>query len=121
MRASALAGRADRFGCPAHDRFQTRGSERRGLIEADPAPLVVLRPAERRVDTQGDELGTGLRQIVAGYLVVAVTGGLAKHLAPVELQVFDRRLFAHFTPGGGQRVLAGLDDALGEVPVAIGA
>ena len=65
------------------------------------------------------DLATGaFRQIVAGDLAPAVRGRLDKRLAPAKYQVRKSGLFQDLAPGRGEQILARLDLALGEVPIA---
>src|SRR5690606_10648239 len=87
------------------------------LAEAHPAILAVLGTPGIRAWQQFDCRLAGAREVVAGDLAAVVGPGIHIDLTPGELELADARLLAYFTTRRLQMLLAGLHQALGEVPV----
>ncbi len=63
----------------------------------------------------------GLGDVVARDLVAGVGSGFFELVAEGIVQVGEPGFFRDFAPGGVELAFAGLDHALGEVPVLVGA
>ena len=89
-----------------------------GFLVPDPTKFLMLGHPQLGADGQIDLPLGAFRQIVAGDLAPAVGGRLDKRIAPAKYQVRKPGLFQDLAPGRGEQILARLDLALGEVPIA---
>src|SRR3954451_16763960 len=103
-----------------HD-AEARRQELFRLLVGDPAILVMLGAAEFLRDWQLDFHFLGLAEVVARDLVAGVGQRLPVLLAEGEIDAGQPSLFIELALCGGELVLAGIDQALGKVPVVVGA
>src|SRR5581483_6608144 len=106
---------------PREHRAETRNEQGVRFGARHPAVLVVLRPPEPGGDGNSDARGGAEADPEARHLAARVRLRVAPLVAPAQLDVVDRGLLADLAERGRERRFAGLDDALREIPVPVGA
>src|SRR3989454_4531990 len=106
---------------PVENDPQPGGQQLLRLVEADPAPLVVLGAAELGRHRQLDDALISLGEEVARHLAAGVGEGVLVLLTERELEVGEAGLLERLALRGVELGLAGLDYALREIPVLVGA
>src|SRR2546426_3796768 len=104
---------------PVENDPEARRQQLLRLVEADPAPLVVLGAAELGRHRQLDDALISLGEEVARHLAAGVGEGVLVLVAERELEAGEAGLFEGLALRGVELGLAGLDRALREIPVLV--
>src|SRR2546428_14151362 len=101
---------------PVENAPQPGGQQLLRLVEADPAPLVVLGAAELGRHRQLDDALISLGEEVARHLAAGVDKGVLVLVAERKLEVGEAGLFERLALRGVELGLAGPRHALPEMP-----
>ena len=110
----------DRSTRPLEHDAEPRRQQRFGLVVAHPAPFVVLGPAELGRQRQLDVGNARLRDEIARDLAAGIGERVLVRVAEGEVEVGEARFLGGLALCGVELGFAGLDQALGKVPVPVG-